>query len=221
MYGASEYSLAKERKATHLACVLRIEGMNEHIKKALAIERQNKEKILKLKPFITEESGIYVFSRKDENGIKYAYVGQAKHLLTRVAQHLSGYQHIDLSIKKRGFKSIGNPTGWDFTIIFIEESKLDEYEQAFIKSYAGNGFQLLNKTAGGQGEGKVQIAEYKPSKTYRDGLRQGKIALSRDLKHIMDKHLTIELKPSKKGNKTSEKALEKFMSLLEEDTYKE
>ena len=45
-----------------------------------------------------EDSGIYVFTRQ-ENGFKYAYVGQAKHILTRLAQHLNGYQHIDLSIK--------------------------------------------------------------------------------------------------------------------------
>lgn len=37
--------------------------------------------------------------RTDENGFRYAYIGQAVHILTRLAQHLVGYQHIDLSLK--------------------------------------------------------------------------------------------------------------------------
>ena len=44
----------------------------------------------------------------DEEGIKYAYIGQAKHILTRLAQHLTGYQHIDLSIRKHGLYSNRN-----------------------------------------------------------------------------------------------------------------
>lgn len=206
------------------ACVSRTEGaeMNENVRKALAKQKKDKERIRKIMPMITEESGIYVFHREDkESGIKFAYIGQARHLLTRLAQHLSGYQHIDLSIKKRGFWSKENPQGWSIFVLACKEDDLDKQEKLWIKSYADQGYQLLNKTAGGQGEGKVQIAEYKPSKTYRDGVLQGKKALSRDLKHIMDKHLTIELKEAKKGNKTSQKALEKFMSLLDENTYKE
>ena len=66
-----------------------------------AIEQKNKQRILAVCSNVTETSGIYILIR-EENGFKYAYVGQAKHLLTRLAQHLSGYQHIDLSIKKHG-----------------------------------------------------------------------------------------------------------------------
>ena len=62
-----------------------------------AIEQKNKERILKVRPNVPNTSGIYIFFR-EENDIKYAYVGQAKHLLSRLAQHLSGYQHIDLSL---------------------------------------------------------------------------------------------------------------------------
>ena len=55
-------------------------------------------------------------------------------------------------------------------------------------------------------------------KGYRDGLEQGRINLARELKHIIDKHLTIDLRADKKANKVSIKALEKFYTLLEVDT---
>jgi hypothetical protein len=190
--------------------------MNENIKKAMAIQKKNEKVVLNHFPTMTNDSGIYIFYRKDESGLKFAYIGQAKHMLTRVAQHLSGYQHIDLSLKKRGFKTEENPNGWSCLVVYIGQDLLDKYEQEFIKEYGNAGWQLLNKTAGGQGEGKTQIAEYKPSRTYRDGVVQGRKALAKELSHIIDKHLTIELKEAKKGNKTSQKALEKFMSLLNE-----
>jgi hypothetical protein len=93
-------------------------------------------------------------------------------------------------------------------------------ERKYIKMYADKGYQLRNKTAGGQDSGKSQIDDYKPTKTYREGVQQGKLALARDLKHIIDKHLTVELKPEKQGNKVSMKALEKFNALLDENNYK-
>ncbi len=188
--------------------------MNENYRKALAIEKQNKEKLSRLYPFLTEVSGIYMLTRIDEIGIKYAYVGQAKKILTRMAQHLAGYQHIDLSLKKHGFYSKENQYGWTVSVHHCEEHLLDTMEKTYIKAYANQGYQLRNKTAGGQGEGKVQIDEYRPNKTYRDGIYYGKKALAKELKNIIDKHLTIELKDDKKGNKTSEKALGKFYLLL-------
>ena len=57
---------------------------------AMAIEKKNKERLLKLNPRLNERSGIYFLTRIDENGFKYAYVGQAKNLLQRLASHLSG-----------------------------------------------------------------------------------------------------------------------------------
>ena len=69
-------------------------------KQIKAKERQNKERILRTNPYVDEKSGIYFLTREDENGFKFAYIGQAKRLLSRLAEHLSGYQHIDLSLKK-------------------------------------------------------------------------------------------------------------------------
>lgn len=49
------------------------------------------------------QSGIYFYTRTDENGISYFYIGQSVDCLERNISHLSGYQHIDLSIKKEDF----------------------------------------------------------------------------------------------------------------------
>lgn len=193
--------------------------MKSNIQKVKAIESQNKRKILSVNQNVDESSGIYFLTRADENGIQYAYIGQAKHLLTRLAQHLSGYQHIDLSLKKHGLFSEGNAYGWKINFLHYPENELDEHEQFWIKRYAKNGYQLRNKTAGGQGEGKKQISEYRPAKGYYDGITQGKKTLARELSHIMEKHLTVELKPEKRGNKVSEKQLEKFNRLLDEKSY--
>ena len=186
----------------------------QHIAKAKAIEKKNKERWLGVNSSLDDDSGIYFLTREDENGIKYAYIGQAKHILTRLAQHLDGYQHIDLSLKKHGLYSIGNPHGWRVGFLHCSVMDLDELEKDYIKMYANHGYQLRNKTAGGQGSGKSQIDEYRPQKGYRDGIEQGRKAIARELKDIMDKHLTVELKTEKKANKTSQRMYEKFMELL-------
>lgn len=192
-----------------------------NIAKAKAIEKQNKEFLLSMNPALNDESGIYFLTRVDVDSIRYAYIGQAKHVLTRLAQHLVGYQHIDLSIKKHGFYSDDNPHGYNIGFLKFLESDLDEMEQFFIKKYANAGYQLRNKTAGGQCEGKTQIDEYRPQKGYRDGIKQGKKSLARELSHIIDTHLTVELRPEKAHNKVSQKAFEKFKGLLDERSYDE
>lgn len=185
-------------------------------KQIKAIEYKNKQRLLKVNETLNEDSGIYFLTRTDEDGIKYAYIGQALHILTRLAQHLVGYQHIDLSLKKHGLYSTDNPCGWKIGFLNFSNEQLDEKEQYYIKAYAQNGYQLRNKTAGGQGDGKKQINEYRPSKGYRDGIKQGRINLARELKHIIDTHLIVTIRHDKEHNKVSQKSFEKFWQLLEE-----
>ena len=182
------------------------------IRRIKAIERANKQRWINRFGRITDESGIYILTR-EENGFKYAYVGQAKHILTRLAQHLSGYQHIDLSLKKHGLKSAENTTGWDMACVRYPEAELDEREQDFIKIYANNGFQMRNKTAGGQSEGKFKIAETKAKKGYLEGLHKGYENARRDIKKLFDKNLSFGI--NGKPNKNKEKALKKFQEFLE------
>lgn len=161
------------------------------------------------------KSGIYFYTRTDENEISYFYIGQSVDCLERSISHLTGYQHIDLSIKKRGFYSENNPYGWKLNVMYYPKDKLDEMEQYWILEYTKRGYQCrYNKTAGGQGEGKEKINEFKPSKGYRDGIQQGKKVLARELSSIAEKHLIIRLKPEKEHNKVSQKQYEKFMDLL-------
>lgn len=186
-----------------------------------AIESKNRKRLLEVNPGLTDESGIYFLTRTDENGFRYAYIGQAVHILQRLAQHLVGYQHIDLSLKKHNLYSIENPYGWKIGFLNFPISELDKQEQHYIKAYADYGYQLRNKTSGSQGEGKAQIDEYRPQKGYRDGIKQGRKNLARELSSIAEKHLEIRLKPEKQGNKVSEKQYEKFMALISENTYEE
>ena len=130
------------------------------------MEQEIKQRLLLINPKLNDQSGIYFLTREDEDGIKYAYIGQAKHILTRLVQHMTGYQqHIDLSLRKHGLISNNNMCGWNVNALNFAEMELDEKEQYYIKNYALGGYQLLNKTSGSQGKGKRQIAEYKPSKT--------------------------------------------------------
>ena len=171
----------------------------QNIAKAKAIEKKNKERWLGVNSKLDDNSGIYFLTREDENGIKYAYIGQAKHIISRLAQHLDGYQHIDLSLKKHGLYSIENPNGWRVGFLHCSVMDLDDLEKDYIKMYANHGY---------------------PQKGYRDGIQQGRKALARELRHIIDKHLVVSLKPEKSANKVSQNALDKFNYLLDENNYK-
>lgn len=189
------------------------------LRQTKAIERKNKQLFLKLNKKLNDSSGIYILFRTDENDIKYFYCGQAKHILSRLAQHMSGYQHIDLSLKKRGLWSENNPYGWIVFFKNYQEKELDEKEQFWILEMTKRGYQCrYNKTAGGQGSGKEKINEFRPAKGYRDGIQQGRKAMARELASIAEKHLTITLRAEKQGNKISERQFEKFKELLTEGT---
>lgn len=193
----------------------------KNFRKAKAIEAENRKRWLEVNPYLNDKSGIYILERTDEDGFKYGYVGQAKHILTRLCQHSAGYQHIDLSLKKHGLISEKNPYGWTVSYIECPECDLDKNEQHYIKGLADAGYQLRNKTSGSQGTGKKQISDYRPAKGYYDGINQGKKALAREISHIINTHLQVSLKPEKQNNKTSIRAFEKFKSLIDEESYKE
>lgn len=197
----------------------------QNIAKAKAIEKQNRERLLKVNPKLNERSGIYFLLRTDENGFRFAYIGQAVKILTRLASHMTGYeQHIDLSLRKHKlYDEKKNPNGWRVEFLNFPESELDEREKYYIKLYADKGYQLRNVSLGGQGENRASgsIGERKPPKGYMQGIQQGKKVLARELSHIAEKHLKIEIREDKKNNKVSQKQFEKFKELMNEDSYKE
>ena len=190
-----------------------------------AIENQNKKRLLKVNPKLNERSGIYFLLRTDENGFRFAYIGQAVKILTRLASHMTGYeQHIDLSLRKHKlYDEQKNPHGWRVEFLNFPISELDEKEKYYIKLYADKGYQLRNVSLGGQGENRASgsIGERKAPKGYMQGIQQGKKNLARELSHIAEKHLKIEIREDKKNNKVSQKQFEKFKELMNEDSYKE
>ncbi len=182
-------------------------------KQIYAIKKANEERILKICPNCPEKSGIY-FLLREENGFKYAYIGQARRILTRLAQHLSGYQHIDLSIKKHGLWSEKNLTGYKVHFLEFAENQLDEMEQKYIKQYANAGYQMRNATSGSQGVGKKGLDNARPTRTYYDGLSQGYKNAQKEVAHLFDLHLDYNTK-KQPPTKLQEKALQKFKSFLE------
>lgn len=185
-------------------------------KQIMAIRKANEEKIRKLCPEATYESGIYVFWRVDENGFRFAYVGQAKNLLKRLAEHLTGYQHIDCSIKKHKLYDEENNI-YGYRVDIVEEcgeEDLDEREQYWIKWYADHGYQLRNATTGSQGQGKSALGEGKSTKGYRDGLVQGRKNTQKEIKTLFDKYLTYSIKD--KANKIKQRKYDEFTAFLNE-----
>lgn len=180
-----------------------------------AVEKKNKEKLLKVNPGLNNTSGIYFLTREDEDGFKYAYIGQARDILQRLCSHMVGYQHIDLSLKSHGLYSKDNPYGWKVNYKTFPIKQLDEKEQLYIKQYALNGYQLRNKTSGSQGKGKKKIDEYKPQKGYRDGLKQGYANASREVAHLFEKHLDYKPK-NDPPNRYQRQAMNKFKEFLNE-----
>ena len=197
----------------------------KNIAKVKAIEKQNKGRLLKVNTKLNERSGIYFLLRTDENGFRFAYIGQAVKILTRLASHMTGYeQHIDLSLRKHKlYDEQKNPHGWRVEFLNFPISELDEKEQYYIKLYADKGYQLRNVSLGGQGDNRASgsIGERKAPKGYMQGIQQGKKVLARELSNIAEKHLKIEIREDKKNNKVSQKQFEKFKELMNEDSYKE
>lgn len=190
----------------------------QNIAKAKAIEKQNKKRLLAVNPKLDDKSGIYILWRTEIHG----YVGQSVGILTRLAQHLVGYeQHIDRSMKKHGLFSEKNKGGYKIDFIHCSKSELDDKEREYIQKAIDSGWVLKNKTSGGQDDKKEKIADFRPAKGYRDGIKQGKINLARELSSIAEKHIKIEIREDKKNNKVSQRQFEKFKELMNEESYKE
>lgn len=153
--------------------------------------KEAEAKIKSACPDIDEQSGIYIFTRTDENGIKYAYIGQAINLLQRCTGHLDGYQHIDLSIKKRGFYDANKaPFAWVLEVeCWCDKDDLDRQEHDAIRHYAKLGYQLLNETDGGQGEGKKRLKDYGIG-GYQKGKKEGTEKALKEIGTVIEKYTT-------------------------------
>ena len=184
----------------------------------IAKTREKKELLKEVCKKLNERAGIYMLTRF-ENGFKFAYIGQAKHLLSRLAQHLVNGDvwskaHIDRSLKKHGLFSEDNQTGWKVDFIECEVDKLNDMERKYIYEYANMGYQLRNKTNGGQNSGKFAVSEYENRKGYKQGVEYGKTRLKAEIKTYFDKYLDFVIKG--KENKLKLRKFEEFKKFLEE-----
>ena len=172
-----------------------------------------KKQWLSLNPKLNNESGIYVLLR-EENGYKYGYIGQAKHILDRLISHSEGFeQHIDRSIKSHKFYSADNPTGYKVLFKNYPIEQLDEMEQKYTKYYANAGYQLRNKTSGSQGEGKAGISENRNNRGFYEGVAYGYEKAMKEVRVYFDKYLDFSIKD--KPNKIKERKLEEFKQFLQ------
>lgn len=185
--------------------------LSKSYRQLLAIQNELKRKWLDVNPNLNNYSGIYFLTRH-EDGFHYAYVGQAKYILSRLASHLQGYeQHIDKSLRKHGLYGADNPTGWNVSFVNCDEELLDEREKFYIREYA-NGYQLLNKTAGGQNEGKKGMDCDTQIKGYRKGVEYGRQKALKEVGVLFEKYLNAVVKG--KTNKIKERKLQEFKSLI-------
>lgn len=185
--------------------------MNDYVKK-LIIAKKSIAPIIS-ESIQTKQPGIYLFERTDENGVTFFYCGQAKNIFQRIVSHWNGYQHIDISMRKRKFKSDENPHGWAFCILeYCPVEKLDEREQYWILEQMRHGKQTYNVTYGSQTDGKKNIKEGKTPRGYFDGKEAGYLMARREVAHLFSLHLNVSMK---KKTKNAEKAYKKFLEFID------
>ena len=186
------------------------------LKQRFAILNEKKKIIKSICPEITTGSGIYMFHRMNEYCQFCVYIGQAKNLLNRTAQHLiDKKQHIDKSLYKHKLYSRDNQTGWSLSIVklcSIEE--LDKYEKYIIDYYSTIDCKLYNVTGGGQFDKAEDIGQrYEVKlKSYRNGKAIAYDKAREYVKTMFDKYLDYTIKG--KTNKIKERKLKEFEEFL-------
>lgn len=175
--------------------------------KKSALEKRIKE----VCPNAMDKSGIYIMTR-EENGFKFAYIGQSLTCLSRLVAHLQGFdQWIDKSIKSHKLYSDKNPTGWKIGCLYFPKERLDEKEQYYIKLYADNGYQLRNVSSGGVGT-KFGVNDNKTSRGFYEGVGYGIEKTKKQVRTYFDKYLDYSIKP--KTNKIKERKFAEFTQFL-------
>ena len=183
-----------------------------------AIQRKNEQIIKRLCPTITNASGIYLFYRKNENCELCVYVGQAKKLLQRTAQHLTVIKketHIDKSLYAHKLYSEKNPDGWKVKVLeFADTKDLDELEKHYINKYKEAGYKIYNVTGGGQIDKAEDIGErqQRKLKSYANGKKYEYERVRKEIAKLFEKNLTYSI--NGKPNKNKEKAFEKFKKFI-------
>lgn len=186
--------------------------MTLNYKQVFAKKRQLEQKLIKLFPELKHISGIYIWSRINEDGKVDKYVGQSVDCLERQVSHLESYKtHFDKSLRKHKLYSKENPNGWFMSeVIPCQKEELNEKERYYIDLYKPS----HNITSGGQNEGKTDINERNNQKlkSYANGKKVGYEKAREIVKTFFEKYLDYSIKGQ--PNKTKEKKLEEFKKFL-------
>lgn len=177
-----------------------------------------KKKVKQMCPNISTRSGIYLFYRFNEEKEFCVYVGQAKNLLERTAQHFLGrQQHIDRSLfDHKTYNKYDNPYGWELSVLNeCDVENLDKEEQRLIEYYLSMGAKVYNVTGGGQIDKKQDIGERQQTKlkSYKNGKIIAEKKAKLYVKTMFDKYLDFCIKPP--TNKLKERKFEEFKNYLE------
>lgn len=69
-------------------------SQKSNMRKVYAMKSERERRIKSICPDIPYRSGIYVFYRDDDTGLRMAYYGQAASLCERCASYLAEYDHL-------------------------------------------------------------------------------------------------------------------------------
>lgn len=143
---------------------------------------------LQVAPDLKDAPGIYFITRTDRHGIKHGYVGQSKAVLTRMGQHLLGHaQDIDMALRHRGlYDPDKNPTGYKVGMLEYPKEKLDAAEEYWVVRYAGEAYQMHNRTCGKQGKGKEMLGDKRPASDYARGIADGRQEMAAEFAEVVD-----------------------------------
>ena len=159
----------------------------------------------------TKGAGIYLYERTDEKGVTYFYIGLAVNIYNRQISHWNGFQRIDISMRKRGFKSDKNPYGWGFKILeYCSKDLLEQKEQYWIMEYLKQGKQTYNLNYGGN-KGKTNTFD-KERKGYKQGVENGYEKARNEVKVFFEKYLDFTIKGN--TNKIKERKFNEFKEWL-------
>lgn len=180
-------------------------------KQLYAMKAYARKRLLKLVPDMQNWSGIYVWHRRGTDGRMYFYAGQSVHLVDRSVAHMMQYDHLGLSIRKRGLCT-EKEGGWHLEYYYCDRSELDERERETIAAWIKSGGVPYNVTDGGQGTGKADITERKAAKGYMDGIKAGYQKARKEVAHLFEKNLTFSINGKPGVNK--QKAYDKFVAFI-------
>jgi hypothetical protein len=172
-----------------------------------AMRQKVAKQVQELFPELTEESGIYIWERKNDKDENCVYIGKATNLLSRTVDHIGTKNkspHLEKSIMAHGLLSEDNLFGWRVSVIEkCTVDELNERESYWIAQYRNRDVKLYNTESGGT-VGKTIIGERKERRdiAWRQKERQKVFAELREWFNLSPKWCAIKRFTGDNGGET-------------------